>query len=115
MYHAFTLVFSLVWEKLGYDAKSIIPLPLSSICSGLVASSLGTPADVMKTRMMNQPYRNGRGVYYKSTLDCLVQTVSVGVIRVCEKPYHGIYIGKIFYLLLMGKLMKESVIQPSEA
>jgi len=29
-------------------------------CSGLVSASLGTPADVVKTRMMNQKYVNGR-------------------------------------------------------
>lgn len=48
---------------------------LSSACSGLVSATLGTPADVMKTRMMNQPYVNGRGLHYHSTLDCLVKTV----------------------------------------
>jgi len=26
-----------------------------SICAGLVAATLGTPADVVKTRVMNQP------------------------------------------------------------
>lgn len=28
---------------------------ISSICAGLVAAGLGTPADVVKTRVMNQP------------------------------------------------------------
>lgn len=28
---------------------------LSSICAGLVAATMGTPADVVKTRIMNQP------------------------------------------------------------
>ena len=31
-----------------------------SACSGLVSATLGTPADVVKTRMMNQKYVNGR-------------------------------------------------------
>ncbi|KAF4794344.1 Mitochondrial uncoupling protein 3 [Turdus rufiventris] len=31
---------------------------VSSICSGLVAAVLGTPADVIKTRIMNQPRDN---------------------------------------------------------
>ncbi|XP_053317216.1 mitochondrial uncoupling protein 4 [Spea bombifrons] len=49
---------------------------LSSICSGLVAASLGTPADVIKTRIMNQPRdKNGRGILYKSSLDCFMQAV----------------------------------------
>ncbi|XP_019848686.1 PREDICTED: mitochondrial uncoupling protein 4-like [Amphimedon queenslandica] len=48
---------------------------LSSFTSGLVSAILGTPADVMKTRMMNQPYINGRGTLYSSTFDCLLKTV----------------------------------------
>ncbi|XP_071952972.1 mitochondrial uncoupling protein 4-like [Antedon mediterranea] len=49
---------------------------LASGCSGLVAAILGTPADVIKTRIMNQPTdANGRGLIYKSSLDCLRKTV----------------------------------------
>ncbi|XP_055042411.2 mitochondrial uncoupling protein 4 [Misgurnus anguillicaudatus] len=49
---------------------------LSSICSGLVAAIMGTPADVVKTRVMNQPRdSNGRGLIYKSSIDCLVKSV----------------------------------------
>ncbi|RXN06235.1 mitochondrial uncoupling 4 isoform X1 [Labeo rohita] len=48
---------------------------LASICSGLVAATMGTPADVVKTRVMNQPRdSNGRGLLYKSSTDCLVQS-----------------------------------------
>ncbi|TRZ14690.1 hypothetical protein HGM15179_012417 [Zosterops borbonicus] len=35
---------------------------VSSVCSGLVAAVLGTPADVVKTRIMNQP-RDKEGRY----------------------------------------------------
>ena len=38
----------------------LLLLCLSSACSGLVSATLGTPADVVKTRMMNQKYVNGR-------------------------------------------------------
>ncbi|XP_064506801.1 mitochondrial uncoupling protein 4 isoform X4 [Pseudopipra pipra] len=49
---------------------------VSSVCSGLVAAVLGTPADVVKTRIMNQPRdKQGRGLLYKSSMDCLIQTV----------------------------------------
>ncbi|XP_019686240.1 mitochondrial uncoupling protein 4 isoform X3 [Felis catus] len=49
---------------------------LSSLCSGLVASILGTPADVIKSRIMNQPRdKQGRGLLYKSSTDCLIQAV----------------------------------------
>ncbi|XP_049975299.1 mitochondrial uncoupling protein 4 isoform X3 [Alexandromys fortis] len=46
------------------------------LCSGLVASILGTPADVIKSRIMNQPRdKQGRGLLYKSSTDCLIQAV----------------------------------------
>ncbi|XP_063771293.1 mitochondrial uncoupling protein 4 [Pseudophryne corroboree] len=49
---------------------------VSSICSGLVAATLGTPADVIKTRIMNQPRdKHGRGILYKSSTDCFIQAV----------------------------------------
>ncbi|KAL2095598.1 hypothetical protein ACEWY4_007746 [Coilia grayii] len=49
---------------------------LASICSGLVAATMGTPADVVKTRIMNQPRDlHGRGLLYKSSIDCLIQSV----------------------------------------
>lgn len=49
---------------------------LSSGCAGLVAATMGTPADVVKTRIMNQPTdSNGNGLIYKSSMDCLIKTV----------------------------------------
>ncbi|KPM04768.1 mitochondrial uncoupling protein 4-like protein [Sarcoptes scabiei] len=49
---------------------------LSSVCSGLVAALLGTPADVIKTRVMNQPTDSqGKGLLYKSSVDCLIKSV----------------------------------------
>ena len=49
---------------------------LSSACAGLVGAICGTPADVVKARVMNQPTDSrGRGSRYTSALDCLVTTV----------------------------------------
>ncbi|UYV81065.1 SLC25A27 [Cordylochernes scorpioides] len=49
---------------------------LSSGCAGLVAATLGTPADVIKTRVMNQPTDSrGRGLLYTSSIDCLLKTI----------------------------------------
>jgi len=42
---------------------------LASISSGLVAATFGTPADVVKTRIMNNPEQ------YKGSLDCLMTTI----------------------------------------
>uniref|UniRef100_A0A1B0FYA3 Uncharacterized protein n=1 Tax=Phlebotomus papatasi TaxID=29031 RepID=A0A1B0FYA3_PHLPP len=40
-------------------------------------ATMGTPADVVKTRIMNQPVDSaGRGLLYKGSVDCLMQTVS---------------------------------------
>lgn len=50
---------------------------LASVCAGFVAAIMGTPADVVKTRIMNQPTdENGRGLLYRGSVDCLRQTVS---------------------------------------
>ena len=49
---------------------------LSSACAGLVGAIMGTPADVVKARVMNQATdEKGRGVVYKNSLDCLIVTV----------------------------------------
>ena len=37
---------------------------------------MGTPADVVKARVMNQPTDEfGRGLVYKSSVDCAMQTI----------------------------------------
>ncbi|KAF2879073.1 hypothetical protein ILUMI_27082 [Ignelater luminosus] len=48
---------------------------VSSFCAGFMAATMGTPADVIKTRVMNQPVdKDGRGLLYKSSIDCLLKT-----------------------------------------
>jgi|EP00945_MAST-04E_sp_MAST-4E-sp1_P000616 solute carrier family 25 (mitochondrial uncoupling protein), member 27 len=49
---------------------------MSSGVAGLVAATLGAPADVIKTRIMNQPMdSSGRGTTYTGIVDCFRQTV----------------------------------------
>lgn len=49
---------------------------IASGCAGLVSAVLATPADVIRTRVMNQPTdSHGRGTLYSSSTDCLVKTV----------------------------------------
>ena len=44
---------------------------MASAGAGLVAATLGTPADVIKTRVMNQPLdAHGKGTLHSSTFDC---------------------------------------------
>lgn len=50
---------------------------LASIMSGLSATALSCPADVVKTRMMNQTMSKEGKVKYKNSYDCLVKTVRV--------------------------------------
>jgi len=55
---------------------NVLTHSMSSGCAGLVGAIMGTPADVVKARVMNQPTdKNGKGIYYKSSLDCLLKTV----------------------------------------
>ncbi|GMI87399.1 Uncoupling Protein 3 [Hibiscus trionum] len=50
---------------------------LASIMSGLSATTLSCPADVVKTRMMNQAVGKEGNLMYKSSYDCLVKTVRI--------------------------------------
>ncbi|OQR79430.1 mitochondrial uncoupling protein 4-like [Tropilaelaps mercedesae] len=50
---------------------------MASCCSGFVAAVFATPADVIRTRVMNQPTdEKGRGMLYHSSTDCLMKTFS---------------------------------------
>ncbi|OWM89527.1 hypothetical protein CDL15_Pgr024275 [Punica granatum] len=55
---------------------------LASIMSGLSATALSCPADVVKTRMMNQ-YK----AMYSSSYDCLVKTVQIEGLRALWKGF----------------------------
>ncbi|KAI1303745.1 Mitochondrial uncoupling protein 4 [Halotydeus destructor] len=69
---------------------------LGSCCSGLIAACLGTPADVIKTRVMNQPTDPaGNGVLYKNSIDCLMQSVR-------KEGFWSLYKGFIPCWLRMG-------------
>ena len=53
----------------------------------LVSAIMGTPADVVKSRMMNQPTQeNGQGLLYKNSFDCLMQTIK-------QEGFFGLYKG----------------------
>ena len=59
-----------------YGAHAGSAAAMSSAVAGLVAATMGAPADVIKTRIMNQPTdAQGRGTLYKGTLDCLRTTI----------------------------------------
>ncbi|KAI5651995.1 mitochondrial carrier protein domain-containing protein [Phthorimaea operculella] len=57
-------------------ADNAIVHALAAFTAGFVAAVLGTPADVLKTRLMNQPVGpDGRGKLYRGMIDCLQQSV----------------------------------------
>lgn len=61
---------------------------LSSIMSGLSATALSCPADVVKTRIMNQRGGNEETMLkYRNSLDCLVKTVRVEGLRALWKGF----------------------------
>lgn len=60
---------------------------VSSLASGLISAIFGTPADVIKTRIMNQPLDSkGRGLVYTSSWHCLKSTVT-------NEGFMGLYKG----------------------
>uniref|UniRef100_A0A0C9RNB7 TSA: Wollemia nobilis Ref_Wollemi_Transcript_8978_1188 transcribed RNA sequence n=1 Tax=Wollemia nobilis TaxID=56998 RepID=A0A0C9RNB7_9CONI len=55
---------------------------LASVASGLSATALSCPADVVKTRMMNQA-----GEEYRGSLDCVAKTVRMEGVRALWKGF----------------------------
>lgn len=66
---------------------SIYAHTLASIMSGLAATTLSCPADVIKTRMMNQAASREGKLMYKNSYDCLVKTVKLEGVRALWKGF----------------------------
>ncbi|XP_057542291.1 mitochondrial uncoupling protein 3 [Amaranthus tricolor] len=60
---------------------------LASITSGLSATTLSCPADVVKTRMMNQAASEDGKLMYRNSYDCLVKTCKVEGVRALWKGF----------------------------
>lgn len=60
---------------------------LASIMSGLSATTLSCPADVVKTRMMNQSAGKESEVMYRNSFDCLVKTARGEGVRALWKGF----------------------------
>ncbi|GAA0183635.1 secondary carrier transporter [Lithospermum erythrorhizon] len=75
----------IIRNKISND--NIYAHTLSSIMSGLAATTLSCPADVIKTRMMNQISDRNGCVKYKSSYDCLVKTVKFEGLRALRKGF----------------------------
>lgn len=68
----------------------------SSMVAGGVAALLSNPADVIKSRVMNQPTNNaGEGLYYKGSIDCLTKLLN-------EEGFFNLYKGLIPCWLRLG-------------
>ncbi|KAI6654058.1 hypothetical protein LOD99_2905 [Oopsacas minuta] len=94
----------------------IITHILSSAVAGLTATTLGTPADVIKTRVMNQPTKNGKGIYYKSSIDCLIKSVKSEGIFSLYKGFFPIYarLASIVDLLYTNNSIQLVPFEPSQ-
>ncbi|RWS27247.1 oxoglutarate/malate carrier protein-like protein [Leptotrombidium deliense] len=69
---------------------------LASTWSGFIAAAFGTPADTIKTRIMNQPCdERGRGLVYKGSVDCFVKCVK-------QEGFLSLYKGFIPCWMRMG-------------
>lgn len=68
----------------GITGDNVYGHTLASFMSGLAATSLSCPADVVKTRMMNQA-KGDAG--YRNSVDCLVRTVRGEGIRALWKGF----------------------------
>ncbi|KAK4483595.1 hypothetical protein RD792_010794 [Penstemon davidsonii] len=55
--------------------------------SGLSATALSCPADVVKTRMMNQASSGESKIRYRNSYDCLVKTVKIEGFRALWKGF----------------------------
>ncbi|KAK9060124.1 hypothetical protein SSX86_020828 [Deinandra increscens subsp. villosa] len=60
---------------------------LASIMSGLTATTISCPADVVKTRMMNQVVDEEGKLKYRSSYDCLMKTVRFEGFRALWKGF----------------------------
>ena len=68
--------FKHLYLDTGYIQDGPLCHSLSAFSAGLVAVVMSSPADVIKSRVMNQPFdAEGRGTIYSGTLDCLRATV----------------------------------------
>ncbi|XP_041978737.1 mitochondrial uncoupling protein 4 [Aricia agestis] len=72
---AYDCTKQLLVQELGMPDNLIVHIAAAS-AAGLVAAIVGTPADVLKTRLMNQPVGpDGRGQIYRGMIDCLQQSI----------------------------------------
>ncbi|XP_062102743.1 mitochondrial uncoupling protein 3 [Humulus lupulus] len=60
---------------------------LASVMSGLSATALSCPADVVKTRMMNQAVGKEENLVYRNSYDCLVKTVKIEGLKALWKGF----------------------------
>lgn len=66
---------------------NILAHTLASMMSGLSATTISCPADVVKTRMMNQRVNEDGKFHYKNSYDCIVKTVRFEGLRALWKGF----------------------------
>jgi hypothetical protein len=61
--------------KSKYFEEGLLVHLISAMIAGFVCATASAPIDTIKSRYMNQPFINGKGVLYSNTFDCLKKTV----------------------------------------
>ncbi|KAK1419922.1 hypothetical protein QVD17_29362 [Tagetes erecta] len=74
-----------IHNQIAYD--NIYAHTLASMMSGLSATTISCPADVVKTRMMNQVVGVDGKVKYRNSYDCLIKTVRFEGFRALWKGF----------------------------
>ncbi|XP_064553977.1 mitochondrial uncoupling protein 4C-like [Drosophila montana] len=71
---------------------------LASVSAGLAATILSTPVDVVKSRIMNQPFSDeGQGLRYRNALDCYYKLIT-------QEGFFAMYKGFLPCWLRLGPL-----------
>ncbi|GKA58925.1 mitochondrial uncoupling protein 3 [Tanacetum coccineum] len=81
---------------------------LASMMSGLSATTISCPADVVKTRMMNQAVNENGKFKYNNSYDCLVKTVRYEGVRALWKGFFPTW-ARLGGALVLGRADQEQL------
>jgi solute carrier family 25 oxoglutarate transporter 11 len=93
-----------------FQRDDILVQSASGFCAGFVAAVVSTPIDVIKSRMMNSTKAGQHGnsaVMYKSSADCLVQTLANEGVRGLFKGFFPCYMRMGPQVMLMWTFVEQ--------
>ena len=78
---------------------------VSSTVSGLVATVVTCPVDVVKSRVMNM--QRGTGAQYSSPMDCVIQTCRVEGLRGLYKGFGATFVRQTPHTILLWMFQEQ--------